>query len=99
MPADPAELHRFAGFEHAGCVERFEDLRRGRWAFLGFQSEKIFHRSFQYAREAQGDGGVRHVRAGFDGVDRLASDADLSREIDGRDFARFSNGRQPGRHT
>jgi hypothetical protein len=73
---DPAKLHGVAGLRLIGMRQRCHlfggQRRRER---VRRQRKQIFHAHFERARQAQGDRGVRHVAAGFDGVNRLAAKA------------------------
>ena len=74
------DRHLFGGERGGGRV---------RW-----ERKEVFHVDFEGTRQAQGDGGVRHIAAGFDGVDSLAADAGAVGEIGGGEAALLAVGRQ-----
>jgi hypothetical protein len=60
----------------------------------GWEREEIFHTDFEGPRQAKGDRSIRHIAAGFDGVDGLAADAGALGEIGCRETALLAVDRQ-----
>ena len=83
---DGAELDGRPGEKVGGRDEAGFDA--GRWSGpAGIEVEELFDGDFEEAGEAEGDGGVGDVAAGFHGVDGLAADAGAAGELGGGDAA------------
>ena len=90
-----AELHGIAGARGVRLGQQRHLLGGERGGGRGGRERKdVFHVDFEGARQAQGDGGVRHIAAGFDGVDGLAADAGALGEIGCGEAALLAVGRQ-----